>query len=193
MHGLLHGTVPNNMAAWCYYREDRLPEGMVRNGNVQKDSVLTFTRAGNGHVTAAANGTELTTGADALAVLSRTVNESVQLACIWWLIVHSPSKPLITTGTVCIRLDTHARLISAGFAVNSPAFAAAVFDLYVGDQPVSSEARTTALLAAQRMLASGACICHVVLALQPSVANRHALHGQAAVQRVILGDRWCAQ
>jgi hypothetical protein len=82
------------------FRDDRLPEGMVRNGNVQKDSVLTFTRAGNGRVTAAANGTELTT-------------------------------------------------------VNSPAFAAAVFDLYVGDQPVSSEARTTALLAAQRMIASG--------------------------------------
>ena len=49
-------------------REDRLPAGMVRNGNVQKDSVLTFTRAGNGRITAAANGTELTTGANALAV-----------------------------------------------------------------------------------------------------------------------------
>lgn len=82
------------------FREEKLPPHMVRNGNVQKDSVLTFTRAGSGRVTAAANGTELTT-------------------------------------------------------VNSPAFAAAVFDLYVGDQPVSSEARTTALLAAQRMIASG--------------------------------------
>jgi hypothetical protein len=73
-------TISNDGPAWCY-REDRLPEGMVRNGNVQKDSVLTFTRAGNGRVTAAANGTELTTGADALAVLSRTVNESVHPAC----------------------------------------------------------------------------------------------------------------
>jgi hypothetical protein len=94
---------------------------------------------------------------------------------------------------MCVELDTHTRLVFPGFAVNSPAFAAAVFDLYVGDQPVSSEARTTALLAAQRMLASGACMCHVVLALQLSVASRYALHGQAAVQRVILGDRWCAQ
>jgi hypothetical protein len=42
-----------------------------------------------------------------------------------------------------------------GYAVNSPAFAAAVFDLYMGDQPVSGEARLTALSAAQRMMASG--------------------------------------
>lgn len=35
---------------------------MVRNGNVQKDSVLTFTRASGGRVTAAADGTELATG-----------------------------------------------------------------------------------------------------------------------------------
>jgi hypothetical protein len=74
-HVVLHGIVPDDLAAWCY-REGRLPEGMVRNGNVQKDSVLTFTRAGNGRVTAAANGTELTTGADALAVLSQGVIES---------------------------------------------------------------------------------------------------------------------
>lgn len=40
-------------------------------------------------------------------------------------------------------------------AVNSPAFAAAVFDLYVGDQPVSGEARSAALHAAQRMMAKG--------------------------------------
>lgn len=36
----------------------------MRNGNVQKDSVLTFTRASNGRVTAAADGTELATGTD---------------------------------------------------------------------------------------------------------------------------------
>lgn len=49
-------------------------------------------------------------------------------------------------------------LDSPAFAVNSPAFAAAVFDLYIGEQPVSSEARLTALSAAQRMMASGACM-----------------------------------
>ena len=54
--------------------------------------------------------------------------------------------------------------MSPDFAVNSPAFAAAVFDLYVGDQPVSGEARTTALLAAQRMMASGACTYHAPVA-----------------------------
>ena len=75
VHAVMHGTMPNDMA-WCCYREDRLPEGMVRNGNVQKDSVLSFTRAGNGRITAAANGTELTTGVQALAPLSRAVVES---------------------------------------------------------------------------------------------------------------------
>jgi hypothetical protein len=53
---------------FCRFREDRLPAGMVRNGNVQKDSVLTFTRASNGRVTAAADGVELATGTAMLAV-----------------------------------------------------------------------------------------------------------------------------
>lgn len=73
---------------------------MVRNGNVQKDSVLTFTRSSGGRVTAAADGKELAT-------------------------------------------------------VISPAFAAAVFDLYLGEQPVSPAARSTALEAAMRMLQGG--------------------------------------
>ena len=77
-HVVLHSTVSIHVAAWSY-REDRLPEGMVRNGNVQKDSVLTFTRAGNGRVTAAANGTELTTGIHVLAVQSQAMNESARI------------------------------------------------------------------------------------------------------------------
>ncbi len=113
-------THPNNtrvhdtcdrMAAWCpdatsepatflACREERLPSGMVRNGNVQKDSVLTFTRGVGGRITAVADGQELAT-------------------------------------------------------VTSPAFAAAVFDLYLGDQPVSPAARATALDSASRMLRSG--------------------------------------
>lgn len=40
--------------------------------------------------------------------------------------------------------------------MNSPTFAAAVFDLYVGNQPVSDEARSTALDAAHRMMADRA-------------------------------------
>ena len=70
-----------------------------------------------------------------------------------------------------------------GFAVSSPAFAAAVFDLYVGDQPVSSKARTTALLAAQRMIASGACTA-VQSALFQSAAMEYAVHGQVTVHRL---------
>lgn len=108
-------THPNDtcdrMATWCPVatsepatflacREERLPSGMVRNGNVQKDSVLTFTRGVGGRVTAVADGQELAT-------------------------------------------------------VTSPAFAAAVFDLYLGDQPVSPAARATALDSASRMLRSG--------------------------------------
>ena len=72
------------MSHFC--SEDKLPEGVVHGGNVQKGSVLTFTRAPGGRITAAADGKELA-------------------------------------------------------AVASPAFAAAVFDLYVGDQPVSADAR----------------------------------------------------
>jgi hypothetical protein len=63
---ILKFTHKPDSGCFAYCREDRLPEGMVRNGNVQRDSVLTFTRAGTGRITAAANGTELTTGADAL-------------------------------------------------------------------------------------------------------------------------------
>lgn len=83
VHALVHGSLPTSShQPDAHDREDRLPDGMVRNGNVQKDSVLTFTRAGNGRVTAAANGTELTTGTDALAVLSRAVTESAQPVCV---------------------------------------------------------------------------------------------------------------
>ncbi len=77
---------------------------MLRNGNVQKDSVLTFTRAAGGRVTASADGQELAT-------------------------------------------------------VTSPDFAAAVFDLYVGNCPVSAEARATALDAAARMMRPGSSGC----------------------------------
>jgi hypothetical protein len=74
-----------------------------------------------------------------------------------------------------------------GHAVNSPAFAAAVFDLYVGDQPVSSDARTTALLAAQRMTMLGARTA-VLSALFRSAAGEYALHGHVAVQRLSLDE-----
>jgi hypothetical protein len=62
-----------------------------------------------------------------------------------------------------------------------------VFDLYVGDQPVSSEARTTALLAAQRMIASGACTA-VLSALLRRAAVDDALHGQVRMQMLSLAE-----
>lgn len=57
-----HVTLSHNIL-WVCCREERLPKGMVCNGNVQKDSVFTFTRANGGRVIASADGTELATGA----------------------------------------------------------------------------------------------------------------------------------
>lgn len=72
--------------------------------------------------------------------------------------------------------------------VSSPAFAAAVFDLYLGNRPVSPEARVTALDAAARMMTSSTGDAYAPVAGQPGMC---AGSGQAgSCQRQPLWQPW---